>query len=70
MGLTVFNPSSSADIMNSTMMPSVPVAPSINVPELIRQSNLDGSTNIIGGGVLNAAQGSKVLCGLSQQVDR
>lgn len=49
-----------------------PVAPSINVPELIHMSSLEAGwdNSVSGGGVLSAAQASKVLCGLSQEVDR
>jgi hypothetical protein len=54
------------------MVPMVPVAPSINVPELIKQSKLESGwdSTIVAGGVLNGAQTSKGLCGLSQAVDR
>ncbi len=51
------------------VIPTEPVAPSINVAELIKQSSeesgWDGS-----GGVLSGARASQVLCGLSQQVDK
>ncbi|XP_061176274.1 brefeldin A-inhibited guanine nucleotide-exchange protein 3-like [Saccostrea echinata] len=51
---------------------AVPVAPRINITELIRQSGIESGweRSITGGGVLNAAQSSKALCGLSQEVDR
>ncbi|XP_064629621.1 brefeldin A-inhibited guanine nucleotide-exchange protein 3-like isoform X3 [Lineus longissimus] len=54
------------------VVPMVPVAPSINVPELIKQSKLESGWDsaIVAGGVLNGAQTSKCLCGLSQAVDR
>ena len=54
------------------MVSAVPVAPSINVPELIKQSSIESGwdRSMLGGGVMNAGQTSKVLCGLSQQVDR
>lgn len=50
----------------------VPVAPRINITELIRQSAIESGweRSLTGGGVLNAAQSSQALCGLSQEVDR
>lgn len=50
---------------------AVPVAPRINVAELIRQSSLESGweTSLLGGGVLTPAQAAKALCGLSQEVD-
>ena len=49
-----------------------PVVPAINVSQLINQSRIDAGwdSSIIGGGVLNSSQASKVLCALSQEVDR
>lgn len=48
-----------------------PVAPSINVTELLSQSKGDGWDSARSGReVLSAPQAAKVLCGLSQQVDR
>ena len=54
------------------MVPLEPVAPTINVPELIQQSRLESGwdSSVSGGGVLTAAQAAKVLCGLSVEVDR
>ena len=54
------------------MVTAVPVAPRINVTELIRQSSVESGWDQArtGGGVLNAVQASQVLCGLSQEVDR
>lgn len=51
---------------------AVPVAPRINVAELIRQSSMESGweTSLTGGGVLTPAQAAKALCGLSQSVDR
>ncbi|BFZ24689.1 hypothetical protein BsWGS_27727 [Bradybaena similaris] len=50
---------------------AVPVAPRINVPALIQQSGLESGwdNSLAAGGVLTFAQASKVLCGLSQEVD-
>ncbi|XP_069142688.1 brefeldin A-inhibited guanine nucleotide-exchange protein 3-like isoform X2 [Argopecten irradians] len=50
----------------------VPVAPRINIPDLIRQSSKESGwdRSMTGGGVLNAAQASQALCCLSQEVDR
>ena len=56
-----------------TMMhAAVPVAPRINVPELIRQSGIEcgWDTSLTGGGVLTPQQAARALCGLSQEVDR
>ena len=54
-----------------TMSPQ-PVTPTMGVPELIRQSHVDAGwdSSIAVGGVLTPAVTSKVLCRLSQQVDR
>ncbi|KAJ8315611.1 hypothetical protein KUTeg_007761 [Tegillarca granosa] len=51
---------------------AVPVAPRINIPNLIKQSSIESGwdRSISGGGVLNSAQASQALCGLSQEVDR
>ena len=50
----------------------VPVAPSINVHEFVKQSSVKSGwdRSMLGGGVLTPAQASQVLCGLSQEVDR
>ena len=63
---------SGSDLFNPVMVVSNPVAPTINVPELIQQSSQEAGWDnaVTGGGVLSAAQASKVLCGLSQEVDR
>lgn len=51
---------------------AVPVAPRINITELIKQSAIESGweRSLTGGGVLNAVQSSQALCGLSQEVDR
>ncbi len=58
----------------SLLVPVEPVAPTIDVPALIRQSaaevGLEQALTGSGGGVLTAEQTSKVLCGLAQEVDR
>ena len=51
------------------MIPTEPVALSINVGELIKQSGEECGWDS-SGGVLNSAQASQVLCGLSQQVEK
>ena len=53
-------------------LPAEPVAPDINVTALIKQANVksDWDAARTGGEVLPAVQTPKVLCGLSQQVDR
>ena len=58
--------------MYSASVSVVPVAPRINVAELIRQTSIESGWegSLLGGGVLNATQASKALCGLSQEVDR
>uniref|UniRef100_K1PG55 Brefeldin A-inhibited guanine nucleotide-exchange protein 3 n=1 Tax=Magallana gigas TaxID=29159 RepID=K1PG55_MAGGI len=50
---------------------AVPVAPRINITELIKQSAIESGweRSLTGGGVLNAVQSSQALCGLSQEVD-
>ena len=54
------------------VVPAEPVAPSINVAELIRETCEEGGWE--GGGakgeILPAPQAARVLCGLSQAVDR
>ena len=54
------------------MRAAVPVAPRINVAELIRQSGIEcgWDTSLTGGGVLTPQQAARALCGLSQEVDR
>ena len=54
------------------MVPMEPVAPQISVGDVIQQSAEEaGWDSAITGGVLLApGQTAKVLCGLSQQVDR
>ena len=49
-----------------------PIAPSINVADLINKSRSEAGWDsaMIGREVLSANQAAKVLCGLSQQVDR
>jgi len=60
------------ELYSSLPVSTEPVAPTINVSQLIHQSRIDAGwdSSIIGGGVLNASQASKVLCGLSQEVDK
>ncbi|KAK7108439.1 hypothetical protein V1264_016181 [Littorina saxatilis] len=59
--------------MDSMMMTGapMPVAPRINVAELIRQSCIEcgWDTSLTGGGVLTPQQAARALCGLSQEVD-
>ena len=57
------------DYYNITMIPTEPLAPSINVGELIKQSGEECGWDS-SGGVLNSGQASQVLCGLSQQVEK
>ena len=63
---------SDADLYGVPMAPVVPVAPRINVKNLIKQSSLESGwdRSITGGGLLNHAQASQALCGLSQEVDK
>ena len=59
--------------MMSTMgVPLEPVAPVINISQLVHQSRIDSGweSSAASGGVLNASQASKVLCGLSLEVDK
>ncbi|XP_071113726.1 brefeldin A-inhibited guanine nucleotide-exchange protein 3-like [Haliotis cracherodii] len=60
------------DLYASPVASVIPVAPRINVAELIRQSSVESGWDsaLSGGGVLTPAQASKALCGLSQEVDR
>ncbi|KAL5009933.1 hypothetical protein ScPMuIL_012238 [Solemya velum] len=60
------------DMYGVPMMPAVPVAPRINVPDLIKQSSIESGWDraITGGGVLTSSQASQALCGLSQEVER
>ena len=61
-----------SEFYDGMTVPLEPVAPQINVADLIRQSHIESGWDgaIAAGGVLSPAQASKVLCGLSQQVDR
>ena len=54
------------------MTPIVPVAPRINVPNLIKQSSIEAGwdRSMLGRTVLNETQASQALCGLSQEVDK
>ena len=63
---------SETELYGVPMNPIVPVAPRINVPNLIKQSSIESGwdRSISGGGVLNSTQASQALCGLSQEVDR
>ncbi|KAK3098836.1 hypothetical protein FSP39_023524 [Pinctada imbricata] len=60
------------ELYGVSMVTAVPVAPRINVTELIKQSSIESGWDRTrtGGGVLNSVQASQVLCGLSQEVDR
>lgn len=62
----------SDELFSPMMIPSEPVAPTINVTKLIQQSSIEGGWDspLSSGGVLSTEQTSKVLCGLSQEVDR
>ncbi|XP_074653085.1 brefeldin A-inhibited guanine nucleotide-exchange protein 3-like [Tubulanus polymorphus] len=53
------------DYMSPPVVPVVPSTPNVTVPELITQNGKDSFKH-----VLSAAQMSKILCSLSQQVDR
>ena len=68
----IFPSCRSVDIYSTVALASEPVAPTINVRELIHQSSKEAGwdSTVVGGGVLSPAQASKVLCGLSQEVDR
>ncbi len=57
---------------SAVVVPMEPVAPTININEIIKQSSVEAGWDsaISGGGVLSSMQASKVLCGLSQEVDR
>ncbi|KAI0235880.1 Brefeldin A-inhibited guanine nucleotide-exchange protein 3 [Lamellibrachia satsuma] len=63
---------SELSLYGSVMMSPQPVTPIVGVPELIQQSHIDAGwdSSIVAGGVLTPAVTSKVLCRLSQQVDR
>lgn len=60
------------ELYSTLALSAEPVAPTINVRELIRQSSAEAGwdSTIAGGGVLSASHSAKVLCGLSQEVDR
>ncbi|KAL3881297.1 hypothetical protein ACJMK2_027752 [Sinanodonta woodiana] len=60
------------ELYSVPVVPAVPVAPRINVQELIRQSRVESGwdRSISGGGVLNSTQASQAVCELSQAVDR
>jgi len=56
-----------------SMTPIVPVAPRINIQNLIAESCIESGWDLAGrsgAGQLNSVQASQALCGLSQQVDR
>ena len=63
---------SETEMYGVPMTPIVPVAPRINVPNLIKQSSIESGwdRSMTGGGVLNSTQASQALCGLSQEVDK
>ena len=54
------------------MVSTEPVAPTIDVTALIERASAQAGwdTSLTGRGLLSAEQTSKVLCGLSQQVDK
>ncbi|XP_029652523.1 brefeldin A-inhibited guanine nucleotide-exchange protein 3 isoform X1 [Octopus sinensis] len=56
----------------TSMVPVMPVAPTISVHELTRLSKVEAGweSALSGGGVLSASHAAKALCGLSQEVDR
>lgn len=60
------------DMYDVLVTPSVPVAPRINVPNLIKQSCIESGwdRSFTGIAELNSTQASQALCGLSQEVDR
>lgn len=62
----------SDDLYSVPSAPVVPVAPRINVANLIKQSGIESGWDRAksGGGELNSVQASQALCGLSQEVDR
>ncbi len=58
---------------SSMIVAAEPVTRKINVPDLIRQTSEHSSwdTSIEGGGgILTNAQASRVICGLTQLVDK
>ena len=63
---------SDGNYYSMTMVPSQPMVPTIDVPKLIRQSSEEAGWDspMAAGGMLTHSQASKVLCGLSQEVDR
>ncbi|KAK7480747.1 hypothetical protein BaRGS_00028008 [Batillaria attramentaria] len=72
-GNTDGDSSSMGEMFDMPMMTAaaVPVAPRINVAELISQSSMESGweTSLTGGGVLTPTQAARALCGLSQEVD-
>ncbi len=63
---------SDGNYYSMTMVPSQPMVPTIDVPKLIKQSSEEAGWDspMAAGGMLTHSQASKVLCGLSQEVDR
>ncbi|ESO87248.1 hypothetical protein LOTGIDRAFT_229359 [Lottia gigantea] len=64
-------PPNENELYAAPVVPVGPIAPHINVLELIRQSSIESGwdSSLTGGGVLTHAQATKALCGLSQEVD-
>ena len=60
------------DLYSNISVPLVPVVPTIDVTELIKQSSVEAGWDspMLGGGVLSSSHTSHILCGLSQEVDR
>ena len=64
--------SMSGDFYSSMLVPSEPVAPSLSMAEVLQQCKLESGwdVDVTGGGILKPDQASKVISGLSQEVDR
>ncbi|CAH1799775.1 unnamed protein product [Owenia fusiformis] len=63
---------SDPELLSMPVMPNEALAPDVNVHNLITESAVEGGWDsaLSGGGVLSKKQTSKVLMGLTQQVDR
>ena len=65
--------SSEDSLYSSMMLPTDYVTPTVNVTELINKGNKSGpawDSALAGKMLLSADQTSKVICALSQQVDK